>query len=131
MAPCGCLRRADPPLVPSAPPFKLHKGNVQEVEAWLLDRYAASAFNNCPHQELPMMSGLPPLRILLKEGAETHAIHKPATIPIHWQEKVKADLERDITLGVLERVPQNTPVTWCARMHVVGKKTGEPRRVRS
>ena len=30
---------------------------------------------------------------------------------------------------VLKRVPQNTPVTWCVRMHFVGKKTGEPRRV--
>ena len=57
------------------------------------------------------------------------AIHRPATIPVHWQEQVKADIERDIALGVLERVPQNTPTVWCSRMHVVGKKTGEPRRV--
>ena len=76
-----------------------------------------------------MMSGLPPLRILLKEGAEPYAIHKPATIPMHWYDKVRDDLKRDIALGVLKRVPQNTPVTWCALMHVVGKKTGEPRRV--
>lgn len=75
------------------------------------------------------MSGLPPLRILLKEGATPHAIHHPATIPIHWLDKVKQDWERDINLGVIERVPQNTPTTWCARMHIVGKKTGEPRRV--
>ena len=42
---------------------------------------------------------------------------------------VKADIERDIKLGVLERVPANTPVTWCSRMHVVAKKNGDPHRV--
>ena len=75
------------------------------------------------------MSGLPPLRLLLKEGSEPKAIHKPATVPAHWMKQVRLDLERDIALGVLERVPSNTPTTWCSRMHVVGKKTGEPRRV--
>ena len=69
------------------------------------------------------------MRLLVKEDAVPHAVHKPATIPAHWQQKVRDDIERDIRLGVLERVPQNTPVTWCSRMHVVAKKNGEPRRV--
>ena len=41
---------------------------------------------------------------------------------------MKAALERDVALGVIERVPVNTPVTWCSRMHVVGKKDGSCRR---
>ena len=94
-----------------------------------LDHYAASTFNNCKHQPLPMMQGAAPMRLLLKEDAQPVAIHKPATIPAHWQEQVRSEIERDIKLGVLERVPHNTPVTWCSRMHVVAKKTGEPRRV--
>ena len=73
------------------------------------------------------MTGLPPLRIHVKEGAEPVAINRPSTIPAHWVQQVKEDLERDIALGVIERVPSNTPTTWCSRMHVVGKKTGEPR----
>ena len=68
------------------------------------------------------------MRILLKEDAVPVAVYRPSTIPAHWQEQVCADIERDIELGVLERVPQNTPVTWCSRMHVVAKKSGEPRR---
>ena len=71
------------------------------------------------------MTGLPPLRIHVREDATPTAIHKPSTIPAHWVEQVKQDLERDIELGVLERVPSNTPTTWCSRMHVVGKKMGE------
>ena len=65
-----------------------------------------------------MMHGAKPMWILLKEDAVPIAIHRPTTIPAHWQEQVHADIERDIKLGVLERAPQNTPVTWCSRMHV-------------
>ena len=75
------------------------------------------------------MTGQPPLRIHLKEDVDPVAIHRPATIPAHWADQVRKDLEQDIALGVLERVPANTPTTWLSRMHVVGKKNGEPRRV--
>ena len=129
LAPCGCLLRTPPPPVPNMPPFQITEGNTAQVQQWFLTQYAASAFNNCVHQPLPLMTGLPPLRILLKDNVTPHALHRPATIPLHWLDKVKQDLFRDIDLGVIEPVPQNTPTTWCARMHIVGKKTGDPRRV--
>ena len=75
------------------------------------------------------MTGQNPLRIHVKEGVDPVAIHRPSTIPAHWVNQVRDELDRDIALGVLERVPSNTPTTWCSRMHVVGKKNGEPRRV--
>ena len=125
----GCLKRTLPPEAPEFLLFPCVPENVTKIEHWLKERYASLSFNNCPHQPLPLMSGLPPLRIILKDGAETKAVHRPATIPAHWMDKVREGLEQDIALGVLERVPHNTPRTWCSRMHVVGKKTGEPRRV--
>ncbi len=123
LAECGCLLRTAPPRVPEFPPFDVKPENVSLMEQWFLDTYASSSFNNCPHQMLPLMSGLPPLRILTRDEVEPKVVHRPATVPAHWMAKVREDLERDIALGVLERVPQNTAVTWCARMHVVGKKT--------
>ena len=57
------------------------------------------------------------------------AVHKPAVIPAHWVEQVREEIERDIALRVLERVLHNTPVECCSRMHVVGKNSGDPRRV--
>ena len=42
---------------------------------------------------------------------------------------MKDDIDRDIRLGVIEPVPENTPQTYCARMHVVPKHNHEPRRV--
>ena len=35
---------------------------------------------------------------------------------------------RDVALGVIEPVPINTPVTWCSRMVMAPKHSGEPRR---
>ena len=75
------------------------------------------------------MTGQPPLRIHIKPGSDPVAIRKPATIPVHWVDQVRKEIEQDIALGVLERVPSNTPTMWCSLMHVVGKKSGDPRRV--
>ena len=69
-----------------------------------------------------------PLPIIMKAGAKPVAVHNPVPVPLHWEDKVKRDLDRDEALNVIEKVPLNTPVTWCARMVVVAKHTGEPRR---
>ena len=129
LADCGCLLRTLPPPRPTTIPFEPVASNVNKLTEWMMEYYAASTFNTCEHQPLPMMRGVPPMRIHIKEGAVPVAVHRPAAIPAHWQQKVKDDIERDIRLGVLERVPANTPVTWCSRMHVVSKKNGNPRHV--
>lgn len=129
LASCGCFKRTHPPPPPAHPSFTITPHNTDKVRDWLLDYYAASAFNNCSHQTLPLMSGLAPLRILTKDDAKPYAVHKPSTIPAHWLDQVKADLDQDVSLGVLEKVTHNTPTTWCYRMHVVSKKNGQSRRV--
>ena len=70
----------------------------------------------------------PPLEFALKPGAVPHAVYTPAVVPLHWEEKVRRDLDRDVAMGVLERVDVNEPVTWCSRMVVTRKHNGEPRR---
>ena len=42
---------------------------------------------------------------------------------------MKAGLDRDERLGVIEKVPVNDPVTWTSRMLVTEKADGSPRRV--
>ena len=41
---------------------------------------------------------------------------------------MKRGLDRDVRLGVLEKVPLGTPVTWCHRMVICTKKNGSLRR---
>ena len=77
-----------------------------------------------------MMSATsPPLRLHLQEGAVPVAVHKAGQIPQHWMEEVKRELDKDEALGVIAKVPANTPTTWCSRMGVIQKKDGSVRRV--
>ena len=67
------------------------------------------------------------MRLLIDENATPVAVHSSSDIPIHFRDKVKAALERDVRLGVIERVDMGTPVTWCQRMMIAAKANGEPR----
>ena len=127
---CSCPRRhQEPPLMPTTlpPGLTATEENVEALKEWLLDYYGATTFNVCEHQPLPLMN-CEPLQLHVNPNAKPVAVHKPALVPIHWQDKVYADLERDVRIGVLERVSPNTPTTWCSRMVVTSKSDGTPRR---
>ena len=126
-ASCSCPQRDATPPRPTELPFPCTAQNNGRMKAWLLDRYASSTFNTCPHRPLPCMEG-PPIEIHIDPEATPKASHTPASVPLHWQEKVYEDLLRDEALGVIERVPYGEPVTWCHRMVVTRKHDGSPRR---
>ena len=101
--------------------------NVPKLRQYLLDRYAASTFDVCEHQQLPYLQGSPPLELHVDPMASPTAVHTPGAVPLHWQQAVLHGLTRDVRLGVLERVPVNTPVKWQSRMVVTAKTNGDPR----
>ena len=125
LAKCGCPVRSKPPPLPGKLPFE--EREVDKLQQWLLDRYAASAFNVCTHQPLNKMSG-PPLKLIVDPTVPPVAKHVPAPVPWRFREKVKAGLEADCRMGVLEEVPANSPVDWMSRMITPPKKNGDPRR---
>ena len=127
--PCSCPIRQLPPSSPPALPCSPTRENLPVIKQYILDRYAASAFNVCEHQPLPLMQGSPSLRLFMDEKAKPVAVHSPAPVPRHWAQQVQAGLDRDVRLGVIERVPVNVPVTWCSRMFTPPKHDGSPRRV--
>ena len=124
---CKCPQRTAVPPKPKTLPFDPTPENIPKMKQWLLDRYASSTFNTCPHRALPCLSG-PPMEIHIDKDATPKVCHTPATVPLHWQKQVYDDLLRDEALGVIERVPLGTPVTWCHRMVVTRKHDGTPRR---
>ena len=125
---CSCPKRELPPPVPDSCPFPPNEENLERLEGWIRERYRASTFNTCNCQPLPLMNGSPPLELFIDPTAKPVACHKPAQVPIHFRERVEAELRRDVRLGVLEEVPPNTPTTWCSRMCIQVKKSGKPRR---
>ena len=126
IADCGCPVREQPPEPPSLP-FAATEENKDKLRQFLVDQYRSSTFNTCQHQPLPMMHG-PPLELFVQKDARPHAVHQPGKVPVHWEKKVKQDLDRDVALGVLEEVPENVPMTWCHRMVICRKHNGDPRR---
>ena len=114
---CSCLKRELPPTKPSSLPFPATKENCQKLEDWLKQYYSSRTFNTCSHQSLPMMD-TPPLCLMVDPNAMPVAHHTPVPVPVHWQEEVKAGVDRDIRLGVIEPVPIGEPVTWCQKGRV-------------
>ena len=128
-SPCSCPRREMPPSTPPILPCAPIPENVEQLKQYILKRYAASSFNCCEHQPLQLMDDSPPLRLFTDESAKPIAVHTPSQIPIHWRDQVKAGLDRDEQLQVIEKVPVNEPVEWCSRMVITPKHDGSPRRV--
>ena len=126
-SPCSCPPRSVVPVDPPTLPFECIPENKQKMKDWLLDHFASSTFNTCPHRPLPCMAG-PPVEIHLNDDATPKSVHTPASLPLHWQKQVHNDLLRDEVLGVIEKVPYGEPVTWCHRMVVTRKHDGTPRR---
>ena len=124
---CGCPHRQCPPPPPTSLPIGATEEKRECLEKWLLDYYSSSSFNVCQHQPLPKMFG-PPIRLMVDPDARPVAHHTPIPVPIHWQEAVKAGLDQDVRLGVLEPVPVGTPVTWCHKMVICPKQSVKPRR---
>ena len=60
-----------------------------------------SGFNNCHIQPLKIMYTYKPLQLFVDPSVKPVAIHKAAIIPIHLKAHVKADLDRDVRLGIL------------------------------
>ena len=123
---CQCPTRPSSPPSPAVYPSHL-AGDVAKLKEYLMQHYESTVFNTCECQSLPLLPG-PPLRLNVDPTAKPVACHRIQPVPMHWQEKVHTDLVRDVKLGVLEKLPTNTPTTWLSRMVITAKSNGEPRR---
>ena len=125
LAPCGCRIRQTTPDPPSTLPYPATDENANLLKEWLLDYYGSSTFNNCTHQQLPEVSG-PPVKLAIKPRASFPCHIKPYRVPLHWKKEVEDGLQRDLNMGIIEKVPANTPAICCHRM-VVTSKPGSPK----
>ena len=67
------------------------------------------------YQPLPMMEG-PLMCLMVDSKVKPIVYHSLIPVPIISRSNVKARLDRDIRLEVLEHVPAGKPVTWCRTM---------------
>ena len=124
---CQHLPRTLPPGRPDKLPFLPTPENIPKMKQWLLDRYASSTFNDCKHQPLQGMTG-PELALHVASDAPLKVVHTPALVPLNWKDEIKCQLDEDVAMGVLEKVPHGEPSRCCHRMVVTRKPNGTPRR---
>ena len=98
---CTCSVRTAAPPPPTTPPVPLTEVNRKQLQDYLLEYYASSMFNNCTHQMLPGKAG-EPLRVHMDENIPPTVVNRPSTVSCHWEKKVKAALDADERLGVIE-----------------------------
>ena len=123
-----CLQskaRSPPPAAPKRLPFAPDASNIPKLKQYLLNAFDSSTFNKS--HPFPKLS-TPPAHIHLRPDATPCACFTPAVVPHHWEESVKAALDADVAADVIRKVPIGEPSEWCARMVVVAKKDGRPRR---
>ena len=114
------------PKRPQELPFKPVAENIPALKSFILKSFSESAFNR--QKPFPALS-TPPAHIHLKPDHIVPApAYWPATVAEHWAKEVKASIDQDVEAGILTKVPFNEPTEWCARMVVVKKKDGRPRR---
>ena len=70
-----------------------------------------------------------PLQLFVDPNIKPVAIHKAAVIPINLKAAVKADLDCDVRLGILEKVDVNSPVRCLSRTIVTLQKYSTPLRI--
>ena len=92
------------------------------LEKWLLEAFADSTFNSNAYPPL-VMPGKPQHIHLINNAVP----YSPIPIPHHCKSDIQEALKRDVTLGILEKVPVGDPVEWCAKMVAIKKKGGSPR----
>ena len=99
---------------------------MDKLKKWINDHY--KAFNICTHQKLPLVSRSPPLWLYDDPKVRPVVCHKTANIPRHLQSDVKAELAKDVRLGVLRKLPLNAQVnSYLHRMVIAKKRTGKVR----
>ena len=98
------------------------EGNWAALYTWIQNRYPSSTFNTCECLSLPLSEG-EPYKLHVDPEARPTAVHKPNPAHLHCQHEVKASIDRDVKLGILEVVPVGEQVVWFHRMVTARKKT--------
>ena len=61
-------------------------------------------------------------KLHIVDNAIPYAAHSPIPVPHHWKEEVQIKLQKNVEMGILQKVPVEEPTEWCMQMVVVPQK---------
>ena len=131
---CGCPERVEVPDLSEEDLGELWESEIkgkprEEVQDWITERFMASSLNNCRMQVKPVETGSPPIKLNVRPTHKPINCTKPSQVSLPMIKPVFKQLQRDERMGIISKVPPNTPATHgCSRMVVVAKADGTPRR---
>ena len=67
-----------------------------------MDHIGLSSFNLCETWKLSLIEGSPPLKLLVDKTVRPMAVKRVSAILVNLADNVKADLDRKMTLWVIE-----------------------------
>jgi len=62
------------------------------------------------------------MKLMVDPNAEPVAHHTPVPVPLHWRDAVKAGLDHDVQLGVLEHITRHHPFIRLDRFRTVRRR---------
>ena len=81
------------PQSPNGPSLRLHVGKQRMFECMVTPGVCVVKIQHMLSLLSALHEGLP-VEIHLKEGANPKAVHTPAVILVHWQERMRHDLNK-------------------------------------
>lgn len=56
---------------------------------------------------------------MLAQPLNPRAVHTLFPVPLNWQEIVKEQLDADVAMGVIEKVPIDESSAWCHKVVLI------------
>ncbi len=69
------------------------------------------------------------MNLFIKQDAQPHIAQGLKYVLMNMEQKVKDQIDEDVRMGVIRKVKSIKKDSWVARMIVMRKKNGNPRRV--
>ncbi len=124
---CECIKRDNVPLKKK---YREENEDMTIPDKEKIQKlFKTSVLNKCSHQKLNRMKREEnEMNLFIKEDAKPQQARGIKHVPKNMEDKVKAQIDEDVRMGIIKPVEKNRPDRWISRMVVTRKANGEPRR---
>ena len=120
------VKKSKPGKVAKLKDLENPKGTTMETRSFLklIRRRRSPTTSTIDRETCGCIS--PPLRLYVEQKVRPLVCNKPGNTLLHFQAEVKTGLDKNVRLGVLQKMPPDAPVhSYLHRMGIAKKRTGK------